>query len=154
MGQIAYICLKQEEMADTTNGNGKRSFTDWLFLVGRILYGGIFVYFGLGHFMNVAGMAEWVASKGLPYPTAAVIVSGIWIVLAGLSVIFGVLPRVGLWMLVLFLVVVTFTMHNFWAVTDQQAQMVEMISFFKNLGLLGAALALLRVDRWPLSVTK
>lgn len=140
-------------MAEVINsGNNKRSFTDWLFLVGRVLYGGMFVYFGLGHFMNVADMAQWVASKGVPAATAAVILSGVWIIAGGLSVILGVFPRVGLYMLALFLLVVNFTMHNFWTLADQQTQMTEMISFFKNLGLLGGAIALLQVDRWSFSL--
>ncbi len=31
-------------------------------------------------------------------------------------------------------------MHNFWTITDAQAKQGEMINFFKNLSLAGAAL--------------
>jgi uncharacterized membrane protein YphA (DoxX/SURF4 family) len=49
----------------------------------------------------------------------------------------------GLLALVVFLVPVTFLMHNFWAVEDQQRKMGEMVNFMKNLALLGFVLIIL-----------
>ena len=39
---------------------------EYLFLLGRILYGGFFVLGGLNHFMHLGMMSGFVASKGVP----------------------------------------------------------------------------------------
>ena len=72
--------------------------------------------------------------------------SGIIAALGGLSVALGYRARWGAWLLVVFLVPVTFMMHAFWKETDPQAAQMQMANFAKNLSLLGAALfvALLR----------
>jgi putative oxidoreductase len=43
-------------------------------------------------------------------------------------------------LLVLFLVPVTVTMHNFWAVKDQMIAQVQKVMFMKDLSMLGGAL--------------
>jgi hypothetical protein len=43
-------------------------------------------------------------------------------------------------------------MHNFWKVEDPAQRQNDMINFSKNVALAGAALALLGVEEWPLSV--
>ena len=127
--------------------------TDMLVLVGRLLFGGLFIYNGVNHFLNRAGMTGYCAYKGVPMPGLSVIVSGLWLLLAGLSIVLGIRPDVGLWMVSLFLVVATPMMHNFWAVTDPNAKLADTINFQKNLALLGAALVMLALPRpWPLSL--
>jgi uncharacterized membrane protein YphA (DoxX/SURF4 family) len=122
-------------------------------LVGRILLGILFAMYGVFHFLQVENMAGYAASKGVPLPEVAVILTGVMILLGGLSVIFGYKPRFGLWLLVAFLVPVAFIMHNFWAVGAEQQQM-EMTNFLKNLSIAGAALMLLNTDveSWPYSL--
>jgi hypothetical protein len=44
------------------------------------------------------------------------------------------------WLLVLFLVPVTFMLHNFWAVKDPAAQGMQMAMFLKNFSMLGGTL--------------
>ena len=39
---------------------------DWLFLIGRIVFGLFFVINGLNHFMMVSAMTGYTASKGVP----------------------------------------------------------------------------------------
>ncbi|MFZ8872141.1 MAG: DoxX family protein, partial [Candidatus Nanopelagicaceae bacterium] len=46
----------------------------------------------------------------------------------------------GALLLAIFLVPTAFMMHNFWTIQDPQAKQGEMINFFKNLSLAGAAL--------------
>lgn len=127
---------------------------DLLFLIGRILFGGIFVMNGINHFAKRAMMTQYSAAKHVPAPALAVLVSGALLLLGGLSVVLGLWPQIGLWFLVAFLVVVTPTMHNFWTVTDPNQKMGEMTNFLKNVALLGAALMMLRAAEapWPLSL--
>lgn len=122
------------------------------FLVGRILFGGFFLFNGINHFTMLATMTAYTEAKGVPAASAAVVASGILLVAGGASVLLGAWPRAGLAALVVFLAVVTPVMHGFWQVEDPQARMLEMTQFMKNLALLGAALALQGVPRpWPLS---
>ena len=124
-----------------------------LFLLGRIVFGGYFVYSGLNHFLSSAMMAQYAASKGVPLPEIAVFATGLLIVAGGLSVTFGLVPHIGALCIALFLVGVSPMMHNFWAVPDPAQRMVEMVNFTKNMALLGGVLMLLGIPRpWPYSL--
>jgi len=126
---------------------------DYIFLLGRILFGGVFIFYGINHFRGLNMMSGYAGSKGVPYPKLAVAGSGVLLLIGGLSVITGFQPTIGLAALVLFLVPVSLTMHAFWKVDDPQAKMAESINFLKNTGLLGAALMLLAMPQpWPLSL--
>jgi putative oxidoreductase len=107
-------------------------------LIGRILFGGYFVFGAFNHFNHLSMMAGYAQSKGIPSAKLAVAGSGVLLAIGGLSVIFNVYPLVGLAALLLFLVPVTFTMHAFWKIQDPMAKMGEMVNFSKNLALLGA----------------
>ena len=95
------------------------SFMSVLFLIGRILLGGYFLYAAFNHFKNLAGYSGYAQMKQVPYPRVAVIFTGIMLALGGLSIILGLYIVLGMWLLVLFLIPTTFMMHRFWAVTDQ-----------------------------------
>ena len=115
---------------------------DWLYLLGRVLFGMIFVGSGLAHLTQAGGMAQYAAAKKVPAPKASVVVSGLVILSGGLSVLLGVWMEIGTWLLVLFLLTAAFTFHNFWAVTDPMEKQVEQAQFMKNLSMTGAALVL------------
>lgn len=127
----------------------------WLQLGGRFFYGLLFVVNGIaGHFLSHGMLAQYAGSKGVPLPGVMVIVTGIMIVLGGLSVILGYKPKIGLWLLVAFLVPVALIMHNFWAVPADQL-VAERAQFLKDMALAGAASMLIVFatdEPWPLSV--
>ena len=124
-----------------------------LLLIGRILYGGFFLMSGVNHFTKLNSYKQYSASKGVPAPAAAVVVSGLLIFLGGLSVLLGLRPHYGLLLIVIFLLGTTPKMHNYWAVSDPMAKMGEQINFMKNVALLGAALALMAVTQpWAMSL--
>lgn len=106
------------------------------------------------HFMQRGMLTQYAASKNVPAPGAAVALSGLLILLGGASVLLGAWPVVGCTLIALFLLGVSPRMHNFWAITDPNQKMADMINFTKNTALLGAALALMYVPQpWPFSVT-
>lgn len=124
-----------------------------LFLIGRILLGGYFLYNAMNHLANVGMMAQFASAKGVPMPALAVLGSGVLLFIGGVSILLGVFTKIGIAAVVLFLVVVTPAMHNFWAIPDPQLQMFDMINFMKNMALLGALLMLLAVpEPWPYSL--
>jgi putative oxidoreductase len=134
-------------------GERRRSNMDVLFLLGRIIFGGFWVYNGINHFTNRKFMAQYAASKGTPAPEAAVVFSGLLLLIGGALVILGAWPSVGLIMIIVFLLGVTPRMHDYWTVQDPNARTVEMINFSKNMALLGASVMLLMVPQpWPLSL--
>ena len=110
----------------------------YLHILGRVLFGGYFVYSGVNHFLNSKMMSGYAGSKGVPAPMLAVIGSGLLIVLGGLGVLFQMYVQWSLALIVLFLIPVTLMMHNFWADKDPMARMNNRIGFLKNMALLGA----------------
>jgi putative oxidoreductase len=125
----------------------------YLFLAGRVLYGGFFLLAGIDHFRRVAMMTPYAAAKRIPAPRLGVLGSGSLIVLGGLSVLLGVRPTWGVVLLTAFLVPTSFLMHNYWAATDPSARQMDQTNFKKNIALLGAAWMLLLIPQpWPLSL--
>lgn len=115
---------------------------DVVALIGRILFVLVFLGSSFSHLTQSAGMTGYAESKKVPFPQVAVIGSGIWMLVGGLMVVLGIWGDLGALLLLIFVVAAGVLFHNFWTVTDQQAQAVEMAHFMKNLGLGGAALVL------------
>jgi uncharacterized membrane protein YphA (DoxX/SURF4 family) len=88
-------------------------------------------------------LAGYAKSKNVPYPKLAVLVSGLFLLLGGLGVLFWLYPTVALVLIAVFLLVVSFAMHNFWADKDDATRSANTINFSKNMALLGAALMLM-----------
>ncbi len=124
-----------------------------LFVIGRAIFGGFFVYNGINHLQHSAGMAQYAGAKGVPAAQQAVQATGLMLIGGGLSVMAGVRPRQGLATLIGFLVPVTLQMHRFWDEKDPEGRQREMTNFLKNLALVGAALTLMEIrEPWPASV--
>lgn len=116
-----------------------------VFIIGRILLGGYFLYSGYNHIANLAGMTGYAKMKGLPVAKVAVIVSGIMLALGGIGILANRFTILGMCLVVLFLVPTTFIMHQFWKETDPHVRMAERINFTKNLALVGALLLLISI---------
>ncbi|MEX0672671.1 MAG: DoxX family protein [Candidatus Paceibacterota bacterium] len=124
-----------------------------LFLIGRILFGGFFFLNGINHLTKSSGLIGYAAAMGVPMPKLAVLGSGIMILLAGLGIVLGVYPTIGLILVLTFLLPVTFTMHQFWKHTDDALKMNDQINFMKNLALIGATIMLLALPlEWAYTI--
>ncbi len=122
-------------------------------LVGRILFGAFFIMMGLNHFQNLAMMSGYAQSKNVPFARLAVIVTGVMLVAGGASVLLGIMPIVGLTVLILFLLSTLVTMHDFWNMKDPQQRIAEQVNFLKNVALIGATLALMYgASGWALAL--
>jgi putative oxidoreductase len=122
------------------------------FVLGRLIFGGFFLYNGINHFKQKTGMAQYAAGKNLPEPEAAVMGSGAAMILGGTSVILGLQPKIGAAAIVLFLASAAPLFHDFWNAQDAGTRQAELVHFSKDLALLGAALALAGVGKWPASI--
>jgi uncharacterized membrane protein YphA (DoxX/SURF4 family) len=116
--------------------------------IGRLLFGGYFVYNGINHFRNREMMSHYAGSKDVPSPETAVLGSGALLLAGGLSVISGVKPRAGLVLLATFLLGVTPVMHAFWSEEDAQQKANQQVHLLKNTALLGSVLMLMGSYPW------
>ena len=123
------------------------------FLLGRIVFGGFFLYNGINHFKQRKSLAQYAKGKNVPLADIAVPATGAALMVGGSSILLGIKPKLGALAIVGFLASVSPTMHDFWKEQDPGQRMNDMINFGKNMALLGAAVALMAVEEpWPASV--
>ena len=113
---------------------------DILNILGRIIFGGYFIYSGFNHFMFMKMMVGYSQSKKIPLANVAVPVTGLMLLAGGLSFLLDFHVTIGSILLLAFLLPTSFFMHNFWAVSDPMQKMGERVNFTKNFALIGALL--------------
>ena len=112
-----------------------------ILLAGRILFAGMFAFAARGHIVNHARYVQGTGKK-LPIPFLAGWPTGVLFILADVSIVAGVWPDVGSLLLVAFLVPAELLFHPFWQFTDPAARRTQEGGFYRDVSLLGAALAL------------
>ena len=123
------------------------------FLLGRLIFGGYFIFSGINHFKKPREMAQYAAAKKVPHPDLAVKLTGATLIAGGASILLGTKPKLGAAALVGFLAGVSPIMHDFWKQEQPEQRMNDMINFTKNMALLGGAMALMGVEEpWPASL--
>jgi putative oxidoreductase len=126
--------------------------TKYIVLAGRTLFSFIFIMTIMSHFTKE--MVGYAAAQGVPSPAFLVPFSGIIAILGGLSILLGYKAKSGAWLIVLFLVPVTFYMHAFWREGDPVQMKMQMANFMKNAALLGGALLICYFGSGPASLEK
>jgi len=119
-------------------------------LLGRLFYALMFLMAAPNHFTKQA--VSYAASQGAPLASNGVPLMGVISLVGGLSILVGYRARVGAWLIVLFLVIVTPIMHKFWGVADPMAAQMQMINFMKNLSMCGGALLITQFGAGPFSL--
>jgi putative oxidoreductase len=122
----------------------------YIALLGRVLFSLIFLETIINHFKPAA--AGYAASQNVPAATILVPISGIIAFAGALSIISGYKAKIGAWLIVLFLVPVTFLMHQFWNISDPMAAQTQAAMFMKNLSMLGGAFIIAYFGAGPLSL--
>jgi putative oxidoreductase len=116
---------------------------DVVFLVGRILFVGIFLFAGSTiHLLNARQGIEYARMYKVPMAAFGVPFTGLLAVLGGLSVVLGLWGDLGALMIAAFLLLITPLMHAFWRETDAMQKQMQMTNFLKNFALLGGALVM------------
>ena len=121
-----------------------------LVLLGRLLYVLIFLMAAPGDFKTQT--IGYVAAQGVPLASIGVPLMGVISLVGGLSILLGYRAKIGAWLIVLFLVVVTPLMHRFWGVADPNTAQMQMINFLKNMSMLGGALLITQFGAGPFSL--
>jgi putative oxidoreductase len=117
------------------------SAQDTLALIGRTLVAWLFIPAGFGKIAGFAGVAGYIASRGVPLPEVSAAIAIVAELGLGLLVLFGLKARWAALGLAIFLAVITPIFHNYWAVEAAQ-QMMQKQAFDKNLAVLGGLLVL------------
>lgn len=112
-----------------------------LTLAGRALIALLFIPAGLSKIGNFAGVAGYIASKGVPLPELCAALAIAAEVGLGLLILLGWQTRWAALGLAVFTVVITFIFHNFWAVPAEMV-MAQQQAFFKNIAVVGGLLAM------------
>ena len=113
---------------------------DIVMIIGRVLFALVFLASGINHFTKTHAMTGYAQFKKVPAAKASVLLSGLLLLLGGLSVVLGVYADLGALILAVLLLAMALKMHDFWAQSDPQAKQTETVAFFKNLSMAGAAL--------------
>ncbi|MCU1303379.1 MAG: hypothetical protein JWQ87_3663 [Candidatus Sulfotelmatobacter sp.] len=119
-------------------------------LLGRFLFVLIFLMSGPRHFLSQT--IAYAASQGVPMASIAVPFSGVLALAGGLSILLGYRARIGAWLIVLFLALVTPLMHKFWGVTDPMMYQMQFVMFMKNVSMIGGALLITQLGSGPWSL--
>jgi putative oxidoreductase len=142
--------MATEATAVSRGIEGSNAITGTIVLLGRFLFTLIFIMSGPNHFSKQ--MIGYAAAQGVPLASLAVPISGVLALLGGLSILLGYRAKIGAWLIVLFLVPVTLTMHKFWGVADPMMAQMQMIMFMKNVSMLGGALIISQLGSGPFSL--
>ena len=121
----------------------------YLVLLGRILFSLIFLLSSFDNFSSFTII--YAASHGVPMSSILVPLSGTIAFVGSLSIILGYKARWGAWLIIIFLIPVTFMMHNFWTISDPGMRQTQYTMFMKNLSILGGAFLIAAFGAGPLS---
>lgn len=110
-------------------------------LIGRFMFTLIFFASGITHFTDMAGYVR-LMHESIPFREFWVLISGV-VELAGAGMIlFNRHARLGAWLIVLFLVPVTITVHGVEMVIAEEERMraIQLSFFLKGIAMTGGAL--------------
>ena len=114
--------------------------------ISRVCMSAVFVAFGLTKLLHPEGVANSGATKrllalvtpGSPMPIWFGYLIGAIEFLGGIAIILGIKTRLVAWLFVIYLILITYFGHPFWA-TGEAA---DKGNFYKNLAIIGAFLML------------
>jgi uncharacterized membrane protein YphA (DoxX/SURF4 family) len=131
---------KAMDMANPTRSD-LAIFSPAIGVTGRLMFTLIFFLSGITHFTDVAGYAALMPAA-IPFASFWVMTSGIVELIGAALIATNRAPRLGAWLIVLFLVPVTIAVHGVAMVTATDERMAAMqLSFFlKGIAMTGAAL--------------
>jgi putative oxidoreductase len=115
-------------------------WTDFLLLVARVLMGWIFVSSGWRKLMDVPAFAKTMPRRDLPewlgYVAPPVEFVG------GIFLLLGFATRYSALVMLLFVIIASFSSHRYWNFTDPQQYGNQSAHFWKNVSMKGGLLLL------------
>ncbi|MFI0430535.1 DoxX family protein [Mariniflexile sp. HMF6888] len=111
--------------------------------IGRILFSLIFIASGLSKIGDWDKTISYMESHNMVYTPFFLIMAILLQVTGGLSIIMSYKTKIGTIFLLIFILPATFIFHNFWTLPTETeleiiTQQAEMVSFLKNMTIIGA----------------
>ncbi|MGY8769772.1 MAG: DoxX family protein [Pirellulales bacterium] len=122
-------------------------------VLGRIMLSIIFLMSAVGNKIpNFTGTAAYMKMEGVPAPEFMLMGAIFFLIAGSLSIMTGFQARPGAGLLLIFLVLATYYFHDFWTIADPDQAKMEMISFMKNMALMGSMLFIIANGSGPMSL--
>ena len=135
-------------MADALAANT----ADFVLLCGRILLGWVFVRYGYGKLFDIAAVANSFPARGLPPWMAYIAVPAEFF--GGVALLLGVATRYVVGVMLIFMLVASFSSHAYWSMADAARRGANDAHFWKNMSMIGGLLLLFVVGPGRLSVDR
>ncbi|HEX3586936.1 MAG TPA: DoxX family protein, partial [Candidatus Angelobacter sp.] len=95
------------------------------FLIGRLVFGGFFLYNGIHHLKERKSLAQYAETKNVPLADVVVATTGVVLMAGGVSILLGIKPKLGTAAIAGFLAGVSPVMHDFWRIDEPNQRMNE-----------------------------
>ncbi|MEM1139689.1 MAG: DoxX family membrane protein [Pseudomonadota bacterium] len=112
-----------------------------LTVTARVLFTSLFLLSGVTHFTNIPYYVSLIPDA-IPYRVFLTLISGVVELAGAAMILLNWRARLGGWLLILFLIPVTFVVHGYEMVyaEDEVIRALQQAHFFKGIALIGAAL--------------
>jgi putative oxidoreductase len=110
-------------------------------LLGRLLIVYIFATSGLGKVLSWQGNIEYMSTRHLPMIPVLLAIAAVIEIVGSISLIIGYQARPAAFVMFLYTIALTVIYHNYWAVSESMAGMMET-HFRKNIAIAGGLLML------------
>lgn len=110
-------------------------------VLGRVMFTLIFFASGITHFTDMQSYVDLMPSA-IPWRPFWVVISGVVELAGATMILLNRYPRLGAWLIAIFLVPVTVAVHGVLMVTapDEVMQRIQLSFFLKGITMTGAAL--------------
>lgn len=139
-----------------------------LMTIGRVLFALLFIFSGVSKFFDIGSTAQIIEAKvGIPELAApytgqieaaagmtvfrllAFVTAGVE-VLSGLMIAFNLAARFFAFILVIFVIVTTFYVHDFWNQSGGSERVENIVHVMKNISIIGALLMIIGYRPLPM----
>lgn len=115
---------------------------DLLLILGRVLFGVLWIGAGFAHFKSLEAMTGYAKYKKLPAAKLGVIGSGLTFLVGGILIVLGTWVDLAALLIAVTVILAALIFHQYWKETDANTKMQEMMAFNKDMALGGAAIIL------------
>ena len=109
--------------------------------IARILLSALFLLSGFNKIAHFGPSSQMIAGMGVPFASLATGIAILIEVGGAIAIIAGWKTKLAAWVQFVYLIPVTFMIHNFWA-SPAAMQQDQMVHFMKNLAIMGGLLIL------------
>lgn len=107
-----------------------------ILLIARVFLSLMFLWSGVRKLQSWNSSLSLLSSNKIPYPKYVLMAATALQVMGGLSLMLGVLPRLGAGALIVYSALAAVKLHNFWGAQGQE-KVIGIDQFLKDLAVIG-----------------